>query len=293
MENQISEKNPILVTGATGHTGRRLVAALLDKGLPVRILTRGPARLDVKLRRRIEVIRGDLLNPEIAQEAMAGSSAVIALTHIKLAPTVIGAMKTAGVRRGIFVSSTRRYTRFVEETALQVIAGEQAVETSGLDWTIIRPTMIYGGPQDRNLRPLLDTLKKWPVFPLPDGGRMLWQPVFTWDVVAALISALERPASIEKAYTIAGPEALTYRQMIETMIREAGLKTRLVSVPLGAIRPAIAIYEKLSREPRVQMDQIRRMQENKDFDISDARRDLAFDPISFEEGIRRKVRGTA
>ncbi len=293
MEDQYSNAGPVLITGASGHTGSRLVQALVEAKYNVRVLTRDPSRIDLWLRRKVEVARGDLLHPENAQEAVSGCSAVIAVTHIKLAPAVISAMNAGGVRRGIFMSSTRRFTRFVEETAMQVMAGEQAVETSGLDWTIIRPTMIYGGPNDRNLEPLLATLRKWPVFPLPAGGKMLWQPVFTWDVVAAMIAALERPQSIGKSYTVAGPEPITYRQMIETMIREAGLKTRLVPVPLGAVRPLVALYEKRSKNPRIRMDQIKRMEEDKDFDISKAREDLGLNPVSFQEGIRRKVRGEA
>lgn len=289
MENQYVDDKPVLITGASGHTGSRLTIALVDKGLPVRILTRDPSRLDLELRRRVEVFRGDLLNPGSAQRAVAGCRGVIAVTHIKFAPAVIVAMKASGVKRGIFMSSTRRFTRFVEDTARQVMAGEEAVEQSGLDWTIIRPTMIYGGKHDRNLEPLLAALRKWPVFPLPAGGSMLWQPVFTWDVVAALIAALEHPESIGKAYTIAGPEPISYRQMLETMIREAGLRTKLVPVPLKAVRPLVALYEKSSRSPRIRMDQIQRLEEDKVFDITDARRDLSFNPVSFDEGIRRKI----
>lgn len=280
----------MLVTGATGHTGRRLVEALLQNDYAVRILTRDPARLALPLRRQIEVVRGNITHPETVQRAVASCQAVIAVTHIKFASHIIEAMQQTGVRRGIFMSSTRRFTRFVEETARQVIAGEAAVEASGLDWTIIRPTMIYGGKQDRNLHPLLQQLQTLPVFPLPGGGKMLWQPVFTWDVVSALVAALQRPQSIGKAYTIAGPDPITYREMLETMIRVAGLKTRLAPVPLAPLGPIVRLYETISSNPKVRHDQILRLQENKDFDITDARRDLDFQPISFEEGISRKVR---
>jgi len=293
MKDQPVDKPPILVTGATGHTGRRLVQAMVDRGYPVRILTREPARMDVRLRRRVHVLRGDITNPESAHSALSGCQAVIALTHIKYAAPLIEAMKSTGVRRGIFMSSTRRFTKFVEQTARQVIEGERLVEQSGLDWTIIRASMIYGGRQDRNLQPLLNTLKKWPAFPLPAGGKMLWQPVFTWDVIAAILAALERPVSIGKAYTVAGPEPISYRQMIETMLTEAGIKRPLIPLPLGLIRPIVSYYERHSRNPRIQMDQIRRMEEDKTFDISEAIRDLDFHPVAFTEGIRRKVRGTA
>lgn len=293
MINQNPESSPILLTGATGHTGSRLVAALLEKNYPLRILTRDPARLALPLRRQVEVVRGDVTRPENAQQAVRGCRAVIAVTHIKYAPLIIGAMKAEGVQRAVFMSSTRRFTRFVEETARQVIAGEAAVEASGLNWTIIRPTMIYGGRQDKNLQPLLETLRAYPAFPLPAGGKMLWQPVFTWDVVSALIAALERDVSIGRAYTIAGPEPITYRQMLETLIKAANLRTRLVPVPLTPLGPLVRLYEKFSTAPRIRHDQILRLQEDKNFDISDAQRDLGFSPVPFEEGIRRKVAGDA
>lgn len=293
MDIQHDIKRPVLVTGATGHTGSRLVSALLDRGFSVRILTRGPDRLRLSVRRRVEVVRGDITEPEILREAVRGVGAVVAVTHIKFAPVIIAAMKAEGVRRGIFMSSTRRFTRFVEETARQVMGGEAAVEGSGLDWTIIRPTMIYGGKHDNNLQRLLQQLRGMPVFPLPAGGRMLWQPVFTWDVVSALIAALEGEHTIGKAYTVAGPEPISYKEMLETIIEEAGLRTVLVPVPLGPLKPLVKVYEKVSRRPRVGYDQILRLQEDKDFDIREARRDLNFDPISFREGIRRKLDGSA
>lgn len=293
MQNQCDIKGPVLVTGATGHTGSRLVSALLERGYSVRILTRGPDRLRLEVRRRVEVIRGDITEPDILREAVRGMAAVVAATHIKFAGMIVEAMKAEGVRRGVFMSSTRRFTRFVEETARQVVAGEAAVEGSGLDWTIIRPTMIYGGKHDNNMQPLLQQLRVMPVFPLPGGGKMLWQPVFTWDVVSALTAALEGGHTIGRAYTVAGPEAISYREMLETIIEEAGLRTVLVPVPLGPLKPLVKVYGKISRRPRVGYDQILRLQEDKDFDISEARRDLNFDPISFRAGIRRKLDGTA
>lgn len=287
-------RRPVLVTGATGHTGSRLVRALLQRGDRVRILTREPDRMKAQLRKQVEVVRGDVTVPADVLRAVTGCRAVLATTHIKYASAIIAAMQQAGVARGVFMSSTRRYTRFVEETARQVMAGEDAVERSGLEWTIIRPTMIYGGPQDNNLERLLQTLKRWPIFPLPGGGKMLWQPVFTWDVVAAILASLDRPgASVGKSYTVAGPQAITYKSMLQTMLAQAGLRRMLVPVPLGFVKTLVGLYEKAAKRPSVQTAQIQRMEEDKDFDISDAQRDLGFAPVTFEEGIRRKVQRQA
>ena len=281
----------IIVTGGTGHTGSRVVRALVDRGEQVRVLTRDPAKMHLSLRRRIEVFRGDLTNPAQAAEAFIGAHAVIALTHIRMAGAVIEACRRAGVMRVIFMSSTRRFTRFPEETARQVIAGEEAVRSSGLDWTIIRPTMIYGSRHDNNLVHLQQALQKWPVHPLPDGGRMKWQPVFTWDVVAALLAALDRPVAVGRDYTIAGPEPISYAEMVRTMTRLMKVRRLLVPIPLGLVRVAMSLMARVSKRPLLSSDQVDRLREDKVFDITDARRDLGFDPISFEEGIRMKVQG--
>ena len=282
----------ILVTGGSGHTGRRLVEALVERGEGVRALTRDPAKIPLPVRRHVEIIRSSFDEPQRVAAAARGCDALIALTHIKFAPQVIAAMQAGGIQRGIFMSSTRRFTKYPEETARQVIAGEEAVRTSGLDYTIIRASMIYGGKQDNNMEHLLASLRRWPAHPLVGWGRMKWQPVFTWDVVQAILAALDRPQAIGKEYTIAGPEPITYAEMVRTIQREAKLHRTLLPIPLPLARGVVKLYNKISSSPRISPDQIERLQEDKIFDIADARRDLDFNPISFEEGIRRKLSGT-
>ena len=279
----------ILITGGTGHTGRRIVVALEKRGERVRVLTREPVKLAKQLRRRIEIVRGSLDDPAVARDACAGCTAVIAMTHIGMAPKVIAAARDAGVRRAIFMSSTRRFTKFPEDTARRVIEGEQAVRDSGLDWTIIRPSMIYGSAHDNNLCHLQRALQRWPVHPLIGGGRMLWQPVFTWDVVQAILAALDRPATVGKEYTVAGPEPISYEQMVCTFLRQMKRRVLLVPVPMAWAKAVVRLYGCVSHRPRVRMDQIQRLEEDKVFDITEARRDLGFNPTSFEEGIRRKL----
>lgn len=283
----------ILVTGGTGHTGSRLVLRLLERGDQVRVLTREPLRIAPEIRKKLVLLRGDLLDAADARDAMAGCSAVIAMTHIKFAEHLITAMKETGGRRGIFTSSTRRFTRFPEETAKQVIEGEEAVRSSGLDWTILRASMIYGGAHDNNMERLVGLIRRFPIHPLINGGQMKWQPVFTHDVVAAIIAALDNPIAIGKEYTLAGPEPITYRQMVETIARGLNRKVTFVPVPIGAAKSMVSFYQSHSKAPRIRVDQIQRLEEDKTFDISDAQRDLNYSPVSFEEGIRRKLEGKA
>ena len=282
----------ILVTGGTGHTGQRVVRRLAELGNTVRVLTREPTKLPTAMRRQLEMFRADVNDSAALADAVSGCDAVVAMTHIRYAPNVIAAMKSAGVRRVVFTSSTRRFTKFPEETAHWVIRGEEAVEQSGLDWTIIRASMIYGDNLDNNLTHLVRVLEALPVHPLIGGGKMLWQPVFTWDVVQAIVAALERPVSVGKAYTVAGPAPISYEEMVRTILVAMGKRRLLFPVPMGIARAAARVYGLVSSKPRLRIDQIDRLQENKVFDISEAVRDMGFEPVTFEEGIRRKIAKT-
>lgn len=283
----------ILITGATGHTGQRLADQLVRDGYAVRILTRHAASLPPRLAGRVEVVTGDLSDPSTCTGAFSGVRAVVACTHIRMANSIISLMELAGVKRGIFMSSTRRFTQFPEETARQVTSGEAIVRSSRLDWTILRCSLIYGGPEDNNLERLVQNLRKWPVHPIPGTGSMRWQPVFTWDVIAAIKVALVAKHSIKREYTLAGPEPLTYRQMIETILRHLKKRILLVPVPIPLLMAVAQVCAFVQQKPRIHPDMIRRLREDKVFDISDARRDLRFEPTSFDEGIRLKVAGSA
>jgi nucleoside-diphosphate-sugar epimerase len=279
----------ILVTGGTGHTGFRLVQRLLERGEEVRLFTREPSRMRIDLRRRMQIFRGNVENPEDIAEAVAGCQAVMSLTHIRFAPRIIAAMESQGVRRGIFMSSTRRFTQFPEQTARWVIDGESALESSRLDWTIIRPSMIYGGMRDNNMTHLVEVLRRFRIHPMVGGGRMLMQPVFVWDVVQALLAALDNPQTARHAYTIAGPEPVAYREIVKAILRLMRKRTLLLPIPISCAKAVARLYGAVSSKPRIRLDQIQRLEEDKVFDITDARRDLGFNPIPFEEGIRRKL----
>ena len=291
----------ILITGASGHTGSRMAAQLAHDGHIVVALSRDAARLARALpadaQPRVTVVISDLLTDTaetIATRLPFAPDALIALTHIRLAPQIIALANACGTRRIILTSSTRRFTQFPEETARAVIAGEQQVAESGLEFTVIRPSMIYGGERDNNMTHLVAALRKYPVHPLPSSGQMRWQPVFTWDVVAAVNAALNRPETTAgKMYTVAGPDPMTYREMVTIMLRAMNRRVWLLPIPIAVIRFACACIAPILRRTPLKPDQIDRLQEDKVFDITDAVRDLGYTPTPFAEGMRRKLNGTA
>ncbi|MEP7022786.1 MAG: NAD(P)H-binding protein, partial [Actinomycetota bacterium] len=199
-------------------------------------------------------------------------------------PGVVAAAEAAGIRRAVFVSTTAVTTALPAGTKRIRLAAEDAIRSSGLAWTILRPTMIYGAAGDRNLSRLLPLLRRAPLLPVP-GGRQLQQPVHVADVAAAVLAAAERPGAAGETYDIAGPEPMTFTELLRVSAAAAGSRTRFVPVPL---RPVIALargYEQVSRKPRIRAEQVQRLAEDKAFAIAAAARDLGYTPRPFAAGI--------
>jgi nucleoside-diphosphate-sugar epimerase len=173
------------------------------------------------------------------------------------------------------------------------LAAEEAIIGSGLSWTIVRPTMIYGAPGDRNLARLLTLLARagrgWPLplpLPVPGGGQRLQQPVHVADLAGAVLNAVERPQAARRRYDVAGPEPLTFTDLLGAAAATVGCRVRVVLVPLAPVIAVTRGYERVSRRPRIRAEQWQRLAEDKTVPIDDAARDLDYAPRSFVSGIR-------
>jgi nucleoside-diphosphate-sugar epimerase len=153
--------------------------------------------------------------------------------------------------------------------------------------------MIYGAPDDRNIARLLQLLRRVPVLPVPGGGRRLQQPVHVDDLADALLSALTSPAAIGTTYDLAGPRALSFRQLLEESGAAVGRRVRLVPVPLRPCILALRTYERVARRPRLTAEQLGRLSEDKAFDIGPAARDLGYAPREFRDGVAAEAAGMA
>ena len=149
--------------------------------------------------------------------------------------------------------------------------------------------MIYGAPGDRNLSRLLAMLARVPMLPVP-GGRHLQQPVHVADVASAVLSAVERPESAGTTYDLAGPEPLSFAELLRVAAQAADSRTRFVPVPLSPLVAAARVYELLTAHPRIRAEQLQRLAEDKAFSIDDAARDLGYAPRPFAEGILAEAR---
>jgi uncharacterized protein YbjT (DUF2867 family) len=281
----------VFVTGGTGFTGRRVVADLLARGHVLTCLVREGGRREVLASRPVEVVTGDLCEIDGLAERMAGHDAVVNVASIGFGhgPGIVRAAEAAGVGRAIFFSTTAIFTSLPAESRAVRLRAEAAVTASGLDWTILRPTMIYGAPGDRNVERLLAAIDRWPVLPSVAGGGRLIQPVFVDDLAEVPGRCLDAPVTIRRSYSIPGRRPVPFVDFVRAAAAAAGRRVRMLPVPATVALLAASCLEKAMAKTRIRREQIERLLEDKDFDWSAAARDFGYDPVGVEEGLRREV----
>jgi len=281
----------VLVTGATGFTGSRLIPLLLQNGFEVRALARPTSDLSPLSALTVEWATGDLSDTKTLTSALRGVDALVNIASLGFghAESIVSAAKEAGVKRGIFISTTAIFTQLNAGSKSIRLAAEEAIQASGLDYTILRPTMIYGSPRDRNMWRLIRLLRISPVMPIFGDGQSLQQPIFVDDVAQAVLLALQTDVTIGKSYNIAGKDPLTYNQVIDTVAASLGKRIWKLHLPYMPIVRTLQFTERLHIRLPIKAEQVLRLNENKAFSYEEAQRDFGFSPRSFEEGIGLEV----
>jgi uncharacterized protein YbjT (DUF2867 family) len=250
----------VLVTGAAGFVGTHVCRQLTRQGSRVRGLVRSPAKAAERLAQLpVDLHVGDVRDDMALRRALQGCDAVVHLAAIAIerpgqtyddvntrgTHRVLDAMHAAGVRRLVhmsqnFAESTSPY-RFLRSKG----RAEDAVRASGTDWTVLRPSVIFGR-EDEFVNVLARLVRLSPlVYPLPGSGKARFQPVAVDDVARVVAMALEQDKTIRRAYPLGGPARLTLRQMVERILVALEAKRLIVPVPVGVLRPVIAVAQRV------------------------------------------------
>ena len=271
----------ILVTGASGFVGSHVLLELLGAGHRVVALVRSPKTAEKVVRRvpatqvaNLEVRTGDVDRPATLAPALAGIDAVVHLAAIPRdwnggrtllavnldgTRNVIAVMQTAGVRRLIHLGALGVDDREELHYAKSKARAERAVMDSGLDWTILKPSLLFG-PGDGFFNIVAGLVRLSPgIVPVPGDGSSRFQPLHVADLALCVRMSLERPETIGHAYELGGPRTWSYREITAEVCRATGRRRVIVGMPLPLIRLVAGAAEAVHVPFPVATDQLRQL----------------------------------
>lgn len=285
------------VTGGSGFLGRRFleVVARRQPSATLRVLvhrTPVPAPSPTA-----QLVSGSLDNEAELLTSLRNVDAVVhfaGATHAGRGETyfringegtqcLVRAAHRAGVKRFVHISS-RAVRPECGEYAASKLQAESAVQAGGIPYVILRFSEIYGPGSPEGLNALIRLVRAALVVPYPAGAITL-APLWLDDAVTAVYRAVNTPEVANRVYTIAGPRAYRFPEVIRAVADAFSLKRLRVPVPIKLLAGLIRISAMVGK-PLARSDQITRMLCQKDDDIESARRDFGFSPLPFEEGLR-------
>jgi NADH dehydrogenase len=292
----------IFVTGATGFVGHAVVRALLTHGFLVRCLVRPGSEALLKGFESIDRVPGDVLEPDGLSPSVEGCAAVIHLVgiireqrasgvtfdrlHTQATANMLGVAREAGVKRYIQMSAVGTRSGAVSRYHRTKWQAEEVVRASALDWTIIRPSLIFG-PGDEFISVLARMIRRLPAVPVLGDGQYQLQPVGVEQVAEGFARALRLPLTVGQTYEVGGPEAYRFVDLLDKIGSALGLpRVRKIHVPLGLIKTMTRSFGWLPFFP-VTMDQLIMLEEGNVTDPSRFYADFGITPEPIAVSLKR------
>lgn len=290
----------ILLIGATGFLGPVVLEKLLEKDYKVKCLVRSDSNRNkleevskrLKKEKDVTFNIGTLQSEDSIFTNLKEIDSAIYLVDLEntyLVRNFLRASKRANLKRAIFISSTTVLLPMESKIKEKKLNSENLIKDSELNWTILRPTMIYGTSDDENFSKMINFIKKRGFFVVFGNGQNLIQPIYVEDVADAILSVLENSKTYKKTYEICGKEPIKYIDMLKVVKTRMGRPFRIIHFPITFSKFLISIYNKFTRTPVLTPDQIERMKVDKVYSYDKAFRDFAFLPKSFEYGIEKLI----
>lgn len=266
----------ITLIGGTGFIGKYVVKHLAAQGYTVRIISRDPeGALSLKTSGDVGQVvlqYGDLAKPQTLEGKLEGSYAVINLVgilfergrqnfsalHAQGAEKLAKMCKAAGVERYIHISSLGVDKATSSKYAKTKFFGEKATLAAFPEAIILRPGVVFG-PEDNFFNQFASLLRFAPAFPVFGGGKTRFQPVYVGDVAAAVVAVLEDLTTQGKIFELAGPEIVTFKEILEFTANTINKKAQFFSIPF-AFASVSAIFAELAPVPPITRDQVRLLQ---------------------------------
>jgi NADH dehydrogenase len=240
----------ILVTGGTGVVGSAIVAELQKQGQSVAVLGRDAARIQSTFGGSVDARPGDVTKPETLAAAMNGIDTVIDAVQFPTSPievprkgwtfenidykgsvNQVDAAKAAGVKRYVYISGVGADLNSPKHWFRFKAMAEQHLLESGLEWTIVRPSWVYG-PRDHSLNRLLGFTRFLPFLPFFGDGKQDMQPVFVEDVGRIVAQSALASEAANQLFELGGPEVMSMNRVMQTGLDVMGRKRFILHQPL-------------------------------------------------------------
>jgi GT2 family glycosyltransferase len=287
----ISEKKPVIITGASSDLGQGVLNQLKQE----------PRVLAVSRSHKFPVSIGNeswfcwSFFEKVPQADFQGAHAWVALSPIWSAPGLANTLGRFGKLENVICFSSTSITGKVDTTdskeqavVKQLIEGERALlewgESAGSDVTICRASMIYGGLHNQNINMVKRLIRVFRFFPMLSRGNGLRQPVHVNDLAVAVHTLLRKPMLPKPSYTLAGGEQLSYRHMIERVFIAQGQKPRFWVISEGVFKGLLNVLSLFPGMSFLNSEMIKRMERDLIYDIEPARRDFEYAPGMFRPG---------
>lgn len=290
----------VFVTGGTGFVGSEVLRQLVAAGYEVKVLMRRGSEGKLAVRDGVEVCCGDVTEAATLVDALAGCTAVIHLVgiirefpgqgstferlHVEATRNVLAAAQAQGVRRYLHMSANGSGPAGTSAYHRSKWQGECAVRDSGLDWTIFRPSLIFGKGGEF-VTMLADLIRKLPVVPVIGDGQYRMQPVAVAQVAESFVRALAMPATVGETYHLGGAESYSYDEILDLTGKAIGRESvSKVHQPLFMVKPMVRLMEHAASFP-ITSDQLEMLLAGNVCDTTAWRTAFAINPISYEQGI--------
>lgn len=292
----------IFISGGTGFVGGHVCRELVARGHQLRLLVHAAKGEPGE---GVEQFSGDVTRAESCNAGAAGCDAVINLVgiirefpgrgvtfarlHVEATANMIAAAQKNGISRYLQMSALGSRPGAVSAYHRSKYAAEELVGASGLEYTVFRPSVIFG-PRDAFVNMLAGYVRSFGVVPVIGAGGYRLQPIAADDVARCFALALEKPATIGGTYTLCGRDRLSYLEIVDAIGRALG-KSSVVKIknPLALMKLVTQLLEGFSFYP-LSSDQITMLLEESICD-GEWQQTFGFEPEGFAAGIGKYLRG--
>jgi NADH dehydrogenase len=281
----------ILITGGTGVMGTRLVEQWLSEGNKVRILALPSDKTPLEKDERVEVRYGDISNKEDLRGICDGVTTVYHLAAVILSfdesvfekvnlggtKNLLEEAKKANVEHFVYVSSASVVYPKPTTYSLSKLRSEELVKNSGLNYTIIRPTLVYDKKGGLELETYLDFLRKFPVIPFIGKGDVIKRPVYVDDIVEGLLAIQGNKNAYGKTYNFSGGEEITILDFTRLCLKLMGMpKKAIIHLPVWFCLFLAQVMKVSMRRPPLRWQMIAGMTQHANLDPAEAQKDLGY-----------------